>query len=187
MRTSIDRPAVRPKKVATLLLLVATLSGAASPLAGQAGQDGTRSPVPHSNLVSANPFLLLFGWFNAELEHRFRPTATFGIAGSALDLNDGDDEYANLAAFLRYYPQEAALSGFFFGGRVGVHRAESTSGASASFPGLGLELGYTWLLGSDRHFAISIGAGANRLFGEDLADFSATIPTLRLVNVGWAF
>lgn len=183
MDTSIDRPAVGTRAAGTLLLL-AVLWLAASPLEAQ---EGTRAPVPHTTAVSANPFLLLFGWFNAELEHRVGRTATVGIAGSALDLDDGDDEYANLAGFLRYYPQEAALSGFFFGGRLGVYRAESDAGNTASFGGVGLELGYTWLLGSDRHFAISVGAGANRLFGENLADFNATIPTVRLVNVGWAF
>lgn len=183
MDTPDDRSDPWPKLAATLLLL-AVLSIAAPPLSGQ---EGTRPPVPHGDVVSANPFLLLFGWFNAEWEHRFRPTATFGLSGSAIDLDSGDEQYANLAAFLRYYPQEAAPSGFFFGGRLGVHRAESDAGNTASFAGLGLELGYTWLLGSDRNFAVSIGAGANRLFGGDLDDFSATVPTVRLVNIGWAF
>jgi hypothetical protein len=55
------------------------------------------------------------------------------------------------------------------------------------FFGLGFELGYTWLFGSRRNFAVSTGAGATRLFGGDIAGASLTIPTLRLFNVGVAF
>jgi hypothetical protein len=48
-------------------------------------------------------------------------------------------------------------------------------------------VGYNWLLGANRNFYIGMGIGAIRLFGGDLGDSSETIPTLRLLNIGWAF
>ena len=58
---------------------------------------------------------------------------------------------------------------------------------SATFGGLGFELGYTWLLGPPQRVGISIGGGASRLFGSDLDGATLTVPTIRLVNVGIAF
>lgn len=52
---------------------------------------------------------------------------------------------------------------------------------------LGVDVGYSWLMGSKRNFYIGIGIGATRLFGGDIEDGSATIPSLRLLNVGFAF
>jgi len=67
-----------------------------------------------------------------------------------------------------------------------VHRVTAESDSDV-FVGLGFEIGYTWLFGADRHFALSLGAGATRLFGGDVEGASLTIPTLRLFNVGVAF
>ena len=39
----------------------------------------------------------------------------------------------------------------------------------------------------NRNFALGLGIGASRLFGGDLEDTSAYLPTVRLINVGWAF
>ena len=44
--------------------------------------------------------------------------------------------------------------------------------------GLGFELGYAWLVGSERRLSISIGGGATRVFNGE------SIPVLRLVNIG---
>ena len=51
------------------------------------------------------------------------------------------------------------------------------------------EIGYDWLLGSRQNVGISLGIGATRLFGgtDALDGLSATIPTLRLLNIGIAF
>jgi hypothetical protein len=86
----------------------------------------------------------------------------------------------------RFYPQGAALSGLFVGGRAGVHRVSDDDESAIAF-GTGFELGYNWLLGADRDFDISIGIGATRLFGADLEGDSVTIPQRRLVNIGYAF
>ncbi|PYQ04440.1 MAG: hypothetical protein DMF83_18405 [Acidobacteria bacterium] len=79
-------------------------------------------------------------------------------------------EYRSANAMLRYYPQGCALDRFFLGVRVGVHHVSnsdvSPSGNdSATFGGLGFDLGYTWLLGAQERVGVSIAAGATRLFG----------------------
>ena len=88
--------------------------------------------------------------------------------------------------FFRYYPQGAALTGFYVGGRTGYHRASDYDDSGSAF-GLGIDIGYSWLLGESRSFYVGLGLGASRLFGNDLADGSVTIPTLKLVNIGIAF
>ena len=159
------------------------LALSASPAFAQA--EGTRNPVPHDQIISANPFLLIFEWFNVEYERKVGPSSTAGVAASFASVDN--DDFANLGVFWRYYPQEAALVGFFVGPRAAFYRVSDNDDTGSAL-GLGFELGYTWLMGSDRNFAISIGLGATRLFGGDLGeDVSVTLPTVRLVNLGWAF
>jgi opacity protein-like surface antigen len=133
---------------------------------------------------SANPFMLMFDVFNLEYERVHTSSSTFGASTSMLDLDGAD--YKNFQGFYRYYPQGRALNGFYLGARGGLHRV-SADGEAGNAMGLGFEIGYTWLLGSKKHFVVSIGAGATRLFGGDLEDVSLTIPTLRVVNLGWSF
>jgi len=47
--------------------------------------------------------------------------------------------------------------------------------------GIGLELGYTWLLGDSRHLSFSIGGGATWVLD------GGAISIVRLINVGLAF
>jgi hypothetical protein len=96
-----------------------------------------------------------------------------------VDLTNGN-------VFLRYYPQGAALTGFFLGGRTGVARASALDEDATGVVG-GFELGYSWLLGSKRHVGVSIGAGVDRLFFGDELDMALIRPNIRLVNVGVAF
>ena len=63
----------------------------------------------------------------------------------------------------------------------------SADGEAASLFGAGFEIGYNWLLGSDRNFDVSIGVGATRLFGGALAGAPVVIPTIRLINLGISF
>ena len=156
------------------------------PGSGEAQQVGTRAPVPHNQVISANPFLLLWEWANVEYERKVSPKTTAGFSGSWISLDEGDEEYLNLNAIYRYYPQGAALSGFYFGGRTGVHRVSDDDDSGTAF-GFGFDLGYTWLLGESQNFYIGMGIGATRLFGGDMDDASATIPNLKLVNIGFAF
>jgi hypothetical protein len=165
---------------------LAVLGVALASAPAHAQTEGTTTPVPHHQTISANPFGLMFEWYNGEYERKVGERSTVGVSASGFALDDGDADYVNVAAFYRFYPQRAALSGFYIGGRGGVHHVESGGDAGEYF-GLGFELGYTWLLGADRHFAVSIGAGATRLFGGDVEGVPLTIPTLRLLNVGVAF
>ena len=79
--------------------------------------------------------------------------------------------------------------GFYVGPRVGVYRVEDFGGDVDTAMGLGFDVGYNWLLGQNRSFVVGIGVGLSRLFGIDTgdADITETIPTVRLVNLGWAF
>jgi len=153
-------------------------------LAAVAASAQTTAPtVGPTQVVSANPFTLMFKWVNAEYERKLTPNVTWGAAGALFSLDSID--YKNASGVLRYYTGEA-LRGFFLGGRTGVYRLSAVS-ESATFYGAGFELGYTWLLGRHQNVAISMGAGVNRLFGGELEGASLALPSLRLVNVGIAF
>ena len=163
-------------------VLVLSLVALASPALAQA--PGTRTPVAHKQVVSTNPFLLMAEYANVEFERKHTETRTFGASVSRF--GRGAIDYTNLQAFYRYYPQNAALTGFYIGGRGGVHHLSALDESANAF-GLGVELGYSWLFGANRNFAVSLGGGVTRLFGGDLDGASVLIPTLRLVNVGWSF
>jgi hypothetical protein len=175
------------KLVVPVLLLTACAAGRADAQSG--GQQG---PPALRNVISANPFLLIATWFNAEYERAVSGGSTLGMRVSTLSLgidtdtgNDDEADYYSGRAFYRYYPN-GAFAGFFFGVDAGVTGLEE-SGETHTVMGAGFELGYNWLLGSRRNFYISIGAGADRLFGGELGDASAVIPTVRIVNIGFAF
>jgi hypothetical protein len=165
-----------------VLLLAATLT-----LTGGAAASA-QTPAPEifngpTQVVSANPFTLMFKWFNAEYERKLTSNVTLGASSSFFSIDDIGYKNANFVA--RYYPR-AALHGFFLGGRTGVYRLSSVD-ESGTFYGGGFELGYTWLLGPKQNVAISMGAGVNRLFGGSLAGASLALPSFRLANVGIAF
>jgi hypothetical protein len=147
-------------------------------------QEATRTPVSHNQTISANPFGLMVEWFNVEYERKLTNGATVGVSGSTTGW--GDVDLTNGNVFLRYYPQGAALTGFFLGGRTGVARASALDEDATGVVG-GFELGYSWLLGSKRHVGVSIGAGVDRLFFGDELDMALIRPNIRLVNVGVAF
>lgn len=147
-------------------------------------------------VFSINPLLAMFSWYTGELEIALAPTTTAGVAGSYLafgDEDDGDEEtYTNGSIFLRYYP-ERSFEGFFFGVRAGYYsvtdQEEELSGNddSEGVMGVGIDIGYGWLLGYGKRISVSAGVGAVRLFGGDLDAADTTLPTIRLINVGFAF
>ncbi len=154
------------------------LVAVAAPAAAQA--PGTRAPVPRQQQITANPFGLIVGWFNAEYERKLAETWSVGLGGSHLSLDDNETITSASAAF-RFYPQGAALSSFYIGPRVGFYRVDEVDDNPESSLGVGFELGYTWLLGANRNFNVSLGAGATKLFA------GPVVPTVKLLNVGWAF
>lgn len=145
-----------------------------------------------------NPILLVFTWYTGEAEIRLRENHTIGFSGSFVEFEDGEpsdlfyekNEYFSVSAFYRYYPT-AAFKGFFLGVQVGNTQvdhtdiAESNSGDAFS---AGVLIGYGWILGKEQRVAVSLGVGANRLFGGDVDDdVNLTLPVVRLINVGVAF
>ena len=167
----------------TLLMILTTTGFAEESTGGQS--------AAYRQVISANPFgLILVPWYNGEYERKATETATIGLSGSRLPWGDGSGFYSlNMA--LRYYPNGKAFRGFYLGPRVGVfwrsqEQEQEEDGIDldedlGSHIGLGFELGYAWLVGSERHLSISIGGGATRVLN------GPPIPVLRLVNIGWAF
>jgi len=166
------------------LALVVLCCALDAPSIAFAQSEGTLVPVPNKQIVSANPFLLMFRYLNFEFERKVGQKTSLGFSASTVGFDEAN--YHNFQAFYRYYPQEASLSGFYIGARGGLHSVSDDVAAGHAY-GLGFELGYSWLFGSKRNFAVSLGAGATRLFGGDMHHHSLTIPTLRLLNVGWSF
>ena len=164
-----------------------------------AAQGNTGGEPPHRHLITTNPFLILFSWWNVEYEYKLANHSTIGFVGSYYSFEDDEDEidagnskYMSGYLIYRYYPSAKAHSGFYFGGRLGItgieveYLDEQPTEKGTAY-GFGLDVGYTWLLGEGQNFAISVGAGATRLFGSDLEDETGFLPIIRLVNVGVAF
>jgi hypothetical protein len=182
-------------------LILTALLGGASPAAGQVPVEQTADTLGVSqpadswnrNVISANPFLFLAEWFNAEYERAVRRDVTLGVGASLFTFDDDDDEYRSLGFFLRYYPQERAPAGFYGGARLsyvgvseGYNDCYDCGDNDYSASAFGLEIGYNWLLGSDENFYLSFGVGLSRLFGGDSSG-EEFLPIIRIVNVGWAF
>lgn len=147
----------------------------------------TLAPTPYKQVVSASPISILFGFFGAEYERALSTTSTVGASGNFY--GSGLVTYLSADAKYRYYPQGAALKGFSLGGsagfaRISVDNGFNNAGAAFSF---GVEMDYNWLLGKEKRFYVGVGGGAKRYFGSDLEGVSFTVPTLRLVNIGYAF
>ena len=147
-------------------------------------QGVVREPVPHSSLISGGPLSLLNGWFHAEYETKLSETFTVGGRGGWLDLDDTD--YTGIGAILRYYHQGAALTGFYVGGRGGLYSVKKGDDSQVTV-GLGLDVGYGWLLGPSDAFFIGLGIGGTGLFGLDMEGAKSFIPAIRLLDVGIAF
>lgn len=138
--------------------------------------------LPHQQVVSANPFGLLFDLFNAEYERVVTPSSTAGVGGSAYFRSE--DDYVNADVFWRYYPQGTPLSGWMFGVKAGV----TSVGDEGTYLGAGFDVNRSWVLGRSDNFYIGIGLGLKRMYVSTDASFDLKyIPTLRIINVGYAF
>jgi hypothetical protein len=153
-----------------------------------------------SNVLSINPFGFLFQWYNIEYERAFSSTASWSAGVGHIEIGDDDDDrevdYTSADVRLRYYPSAEAPTKFSAGISFGYSRVseddrESGTLIEREFDALsvGLDLGYSWLLGRTRQFFIGTGIGAKRLFpiGEDDDDEETYgYPTVRL-SIGYAF
>jgi hypothetical protein len=193
--------------------LTALVFAALFPAAAVAQANATKPPVPSNQILSTNPFGMLLDWYNAEYERKIGEATTIGASASYF----AEGEYGNAALLTRWYPQGAALDGFYLGARAGAYRSKtyryeySTPPArpdpnnptpirqtyptyrehTTVVPGLGLEMGYNWLLGPRQNVSIGVGFGVTRMLrGGDSGDnyfLPSAVPSLRLVNLGIAF
>lgn len=155
------------------LPIAAMLAGAAAPAHAQ-------EALP-KNVVSANPFGLLLEFFNAEYERAITSSSTAGVGGSYIS-SEGED-YSNADVFWRFYPGGEPLDGWAFGAKVGV----TDVAEQGTYFGYGFDVNRSWLLSQQNNFYVGIGFGLKRLVGADEEVELAFIPTIRIVNVGFAF
>lgn len=139
-------------------------------------------PVPRQ-AVSTNPLFDVAGFWNVDYSRRLNAVTTLGVTATTVE--KADIRYTPLNATIRFYPQGRALSGFFIGGKAGVHRVSSRDESGFAF-GTGVDLGYDWLFGRNRNFQFGLGAGLTRLFGGDIDGAELYLPTFR-ANFGYAF
>jgi hypothetical protein len=169
----------RRPRFGLLVALVLLLPAALAPRAAEAQQPAS---TPYQQVISANPFGLLLEFFNAEYERIVTRSSTAGFGGSTF--SSDNDRYLNVDAFWRFYPSGDPLDGWAFGTKAGL---TSVTDAGTYF-GFGFDVNRSWLLGANENFYVGVGFGLKRLVGaSELDDAPAFIPTIRLVNVGFAF
>lgn len=154
---------------------MAVLLAAGAPLRAQ-----VQEPAPHKQLISANPFLLLVGWGNAEFERIVASSATVGAGGSFYRYHG--DNYRNVDVFYRYYAEGTPLQGWGVDAKAGL----TTVGSRGPYFGYGFDANYSWLMGAKKEFYVGVGFGLKRLV--DVPDgVRHFVPTVRLVNIGLTF
>lgn len=142
------------------------------------------STTTYKQAVSANPFGLLLDVFNAEYERVVGESTTAGVGGSTI--SSDTERYANADLFVRYYPTGKPLDGWAFGVKAGITSVTDY----ATYFGYGFDVNRSWLLGKKNNFYVGLGFGLKRLVGTPKDDYSFDlkyIPTIRIVNVGFAF
>lgn len=166
----------------------------------------TSPPATATQVLSTNPLGLMIRWANIEFERKITSEVTLGASVSHLagSSDFGDSSRSNAAILLRWYPQQSALEGFYFGARAGAYRfhtfaydygptarsgiSPTTHERSTVLPGAGLEFGYNWLLGPRRNVSVGLGFGLTRIIGGgDCYGAPCILPGFRLVNIGIAF
>ncbi len=163
-------------------------------------QTYTLQTDPPPQVISTNPFLPLWGFFQAEYERRINPNATWAVASSYTNYNDA--YYTNIDGKIRLYPNEHAPEGLGFAASVGIAvvRGDGSSllcdpdgpcthrRADVTVPTFAIEGGYQWLLGAHKATAVTAGFGVKRYFAteSDFGGDSRVLPTGRL-SIGYAF
>lgn len=171
-------------RIVVLSALAASLF-ALTPATASAQSSGS-SAAPRQ-VISANPFGLLVGWFNAEYERQVSESVTAGAGASTFDwggddsYND-DSRYTNGDVFVRYYPGGRPLRGFAIGVKAGLTKG----GSETARLGVGVDTNWSWLLGKRDNFYVGVGFGLKRLIGTN-NDYPTVVPTIRIVNLGVAF
>lgn len=125
------------------------------------------SPRLITGIATINPFAIIFGGFNGDVEINIG-TGTTG-AVSATYFTDEDLDHKSIDFTFRYYPGEINPRGFSVGASLGYldqGRDEDVVGEPSEGKGLAIGFigGYNWLLGKSERLAITTGLGAKRLF-----------------------
>lgn len=188
----------RLRRAVVALLAAATAAAAVSrPLAAQAAP---AAELP-GRIVSVNPFLPLFGYFQGEFESRINKSLTFAVASSYTEWSN--DRTLNLDAKVRWYGQERAPNGLGMAASLGVGRVDRDGTLSCDYapvmpicttrargaltvPAFAVEGQYQWLLGSRRNTAVSVGFGVKRYFASETEMDGNVRPTGR-ITIGYAF
>ena len=185
-----------------ILALLLSASGSSSVLSAQSLSERTvfqqTAETGPSNIISANPFLPLFGYFSGEYEHRIKANLSFALSGSYVRF---DERYTNFDAKLRLYPNDKALEGLGISASLGFARIQKNEvycptdipcenqKRSFNTPSFAIGLDYQFLLGKSRSTSVTIGIGAKRYLAgsrEDYQGVERVIPTGRL-SIGYGF
>jgi hypothetical protein len=178
--------------VVSLAILIFVSSGL--PLAAQQRED-----FQPRNVISANPFGIVFGLFNLEYERVISRTSTIGLGGSTIEVDvccdemeddfpDETQRYVNFDVFWRFYPGSnqtrtyKAPVGWAFGMKAGI-----TAVDGETYFGYGFDLNRSWVLGPNDDFYVGLGFGLKRLVGASPDVGMTLIPTIRIANVGFIF
>jgi hypothetical protein len=196
--------------VVALAILIFGLSGL--PLTAQ-----QREEFQPRNVISANPFGLLFELFNAEYERVISPTTTIGFGGSTIKNEEyihqdppiiGTDEdgypiydwanepepgyethqYVNFDVFWRFYPGSNRTR--TYNAPVGWAfgaKMGLTAVDGGTYFGYGFDLNRSFVLGPNDNFYVGLGFGLKRLIGAPQDELFEFIPTIRIANVGFIF
>lgn len=166
------------------LVAVALVLAAARPVTAQAEAwpaQALPEQAAHKQVISANPFGLLLDLFNGEYERAVSGSATAGVGGSYF--GKASEDYVNADVFYRYYPDGRPFEGWAFGGKLGI-----TNVAGGTYFGYGFDVNHSWLMGREKKFYVGVGFGLKRLVAvPDGKDILGYIPTVRIINIGFAF
>ena len=118
----------------------------------------------HTGIASINPFAVIFGGFNGDVELNIGTGMTGAVSATWFPdvLN-----YTSVDFTFRYYPGEINPKGFSVGASLGYLSTENDDGTdSGKGPAIGFIGGYNWLLGRSERLAIVTGLGAKRLIAD---------------------
>jgi hypothetical protein len=170
-------------------LLVSAVA-ALAPIMSAAAQQ----PSTPSNVISIQPLSAMYTLYAGEFERRVGQNVTVGVGGTYVQTeNEASNQEASYTSGdlkLRYYPG-VALRGFSLGisaGYASVSETVTGTENSGGAPNFGLLLEYQWLLGARSNMAVTLGAGAKKLFVDEAeyVDVFTTYPTGR-ISIGWGF
>lgn len=119
----------------------------------------------HRGIATINPFAVIFGGFNGDIELNIGRGMTGALSGTWFpdELN-----YSAVDFTFRYYPGEVNPKGFSVGASIGYLSVEDDAGFDeGKGPAIGFIGGYNWLLGKSERLAIAVGLGAKRLIVDD--------------------